>query len=201
MSELEQKVVSEMEKLGYKIEKEVRVGNRVADIIVKTSSGITLVIEVKNRKVGIPDVLYTASMAHDLSGTVTSISGNLVTTVKPSSPIWEVAAKNNIAIIDVRDPNDWPLRVNFLKLIAEIEVLGVKLSGLKRGEPISFKEIVKNLQIDKIIDDNLYNETINIWEVRNKIVHGHDLISQSVLKDKIEIAKNLLDTLEKAIRK
>jgi len=188
-------MASELRKLGVKVRRDVKVGNWKADFVIETPSKGTFVIEVKNRKIGIPDVLSVASIANNLSYPLTSFSGSIATTIAPSEPVWQVAADNNIAIIIFsRDPEDLRLKTSFINLVAEIEVLGRKLSGLKPGRRVSFKQIIDNLNNSHVINETLHRDLMYVWEIRNKMVHGQS-ISQSELHDAIKRADSILIAL------
>jgi hypothetical protein len=199
LSELENQIAFELEKLGINLKRHVRVGNWEADFIIETPSKGTIAIEVKNRKVGIPDILSVASISTNLSHPVTSFSGSIATPTVPSKPVWRVAAENNIAIVPFSDPEDFRLRFSFINIVAEIETIGRELSSLKRGERILFKSIMENLHKEQIIDETVYNESMHTWEIRNKMMHGQD-ISKSELHDAVKRADAILDTLRSLAR-
>jgi len=193
--ELESRIISELEKLGIRIRKKVRIGKWEADFIIETPSRGSIVVEVKNRNIGIPDVLSLASIANNLNSSVTSFSGSIATTMAPSEPVRQAAAKNNIAILTFREIRDFSLKALFICLVAEIEVLVCKIYGLNLSKRIEFRDIVDKLYDKHIIDDESYKELMLIWKIRNKMIHGQH-VSEKQLRTAVEKAKKIIEKLK-----
>lgn len=193
--ELESKVALRLMRLKINAIKNVRLGKWEADFVLKTASGGSIVIEVKDRKIGLPDVLSVVSNASNMSTSVDSFSGTIITTAKPSEVVLQLAARNNIAILPISKIEDLDNKLTIINLIAEIEVLIRKKYGLDKGEKLTFVNIVDKLRENKVIDDSLCKELKFIWEIRNKMVHGRDVLD-SELNEAIKKAEDIITKLK-----
>jgi len=77
------------------VEENKRIRGRMIDLIVKTDTGKTSLIELK-RRVGIPDILRVASVAREVGEKAIGI---IITMDKPPTIIKELAKKYNIIIM------------------------------------------------------------------------------------------------------
>ena len=194
-NELSGLVASELDKLGLKVKRNVKVGSWEADFIVETPNEGTIVFEVKNRKIGIPDVLSVASVANNLSYPLSSFPGTITTSFEPNKLVREVAAENDVAIVVVRDREDFHWRTAFINLVAEVESIGKKLLGVAPSTKIPFSMIIEKF-FTRIADKTLYMRFEFILKVRNKIMHGKD-VSIVELKDAVGTADYILKELQK----
>lgn len=194
--ELEVLLESELRKLGLTVKKNYKAGKWALDFIAETSNKGTIAIEVKNRRIGIPDVLSIASIANSLDNTVASFSGSIATTIEPPKPVLQTAADNNIAIITIREPHEFGKKAFFISQVVELEIFLRKLIGVKAKERTSFKSIIDIFQEKYANNQTLINDLLVIYELRNKIVHGEE-ISESLLEETTKKVQSLLDELKK----
>jgi len=169
MVTLDSRVASEVERLDAKVKRDVKIGKWQADFVLETPSKGTFIFEVKNRMLGIPDVLSTASIVNNLGCAITTFPGIIVTPEPPSEPVLQAADLNDIAIITPRRLRSKTL---FISKVVEIEALGRRLLGLKPTERISFRTVVEKLHNKQIINETLCDRIKKIWNLRNKIMHG-----------------------------
>lgn len=192
--EFESKVASELRKSGFPIKENVRIGKWEADLIMETPGKGAVVFEVKNRNVGIPDVLSVASMANNMSGSFTVTSGTILTTAIPTEPVLETAADNGIAVWPIIENENVTKTFTLLGRISEIELQLNRISNENNiHEFINGLALAKKLHNQNIIDDEIFSRIQTIVDVRNKIAHG-----QVLSNDDLDSA---IDNCEKILKK
>ena len=203
--DIERETAIKLRNLGMKIKKRnVKVRNRQVDFLLETLHGGKIAVEVKSRIVGIPDILRVASVTRSIEEPSFSFPGTIATAVYPRNKvILDVAAKNDIAIVSLEDRQNFSLVMSFINCLVDLEAIIKKILH-KRKITVKFKDkfpfdkIINILKEEAIIDEGLASEITQVWQIRNKLVHGKK-VSKRELEEVILKIRLIQEKLSKKL--
>lgn len=166
-----------LQNLGAKMKENIKIRDRILDFLVKTPEGGQVAVEVKDRKIGIPDVLSIASVASYLGSKEmpATTMGTILTTEMPQEAVLETAAANAVAVVVSKDCSMFSSALSFITNFVDTEIIVSKLG--KKMVPTStklpsFTDSLDALRFANTINADTYNHLANIYSLRNDLVHG-----------------------------
>jgi len=203
--DIERETAIKLRNLGLKIKKRnVKVGHRQVDFLLETPHGGKIAVEVKSRIVGIPDILRVASITRSIEERSFSFPGTIATTAYPKNKIiLDVAAKNDIAIVSLEDTQNFSLVMSFINYLVDLEAIIKKILHKRRitvkfEDKFPFDKIINILKEEAIVDESLANEITQVWQIRNKLVHGKK-VSKRELEEAISKIRLIQENLAKKL--
>lgn len=177
------------------IKKDYKAGDWNVDFIIETPNKGLYVFEVKDRPIGIPDVLSVASSAGSLSHHVTAFSGAIATNTMPSESVFTTAEENSVVILNFQSA-DYPLKTQFITYVTDIEAKGRKLlESTNAYKSDNFSQFIENACEFHIIESDSCSKMEHLLQVRNNILHNKSMPEKD-LNSAVDEAKEISQQIQ-----
>ncbi|MDE1852582.1 MAG: restriction endonuclease [Thaumarchaeota archaeon] len=187
--DLEAQTMAFFEKQGYKVR---RTSGRDygVDFYVETPGGKKFAIEVKTRRIGVPDVLSVASSNY--SGTFGKGYSPVIVSSGEILPLAEqVASQNGVMVVRSEGPDVAP-RLRFIEsFVALVEVLAGS-GQIQTRDPI---EVINRATRSTILSPDDITTLRKLLATRNKVVHQRE-VQTNELEEAVTTCKSLITKLE-----
>ena len=191
-SVIENQLETELIKQGYIVKRNARVGRWEADFVIETPEKSRTLVELKNRQIGIPDVLSVASMANNMSGPFQVTSGSIVTTDVPTRTVLQAALDNNVEVWIVKEPQELVKKAMLATMARQLYMRLRKLSNEKiTDKSVDLASVTDGLCARNVIDESVCRELEWVQVTRDKVTNG-SLLDEAELDEANNKATKLL---------